>query len=60
MAFPSFLVLKIWLILIKKGEFKKSRVERPQRDIQDPLGAVTFDPSGNSISWKTPEGYGEG
>jgi hypothetical protein len=50
MAFPSFLVLKIWSILIKKGEFKKSREERPQGDIQNSLGAFTVDPSGNSIS----------
>jgi hypothetical protein len=59
-----------WLFLLFSFEDLvdscKERVihERQRRkapkDIQNPLGALTFDPSGNSISWKPPEGYGEG
>jgi len=32
----SFLVLKIQSIFIKKGQFRKGREERPQRDLKSP------------------------
>jgi len=37
MLISSFLVLKIYLILIKKGQFEKGDKERLQRDIKFPL-----------------------
>jgi hypothetical protein len=32
----SFLVLKIQSIFIKKGQFRKGREEKPQRDLKSP------------------------
>jgi hypothetical protein len=47
---PSFLVLEIYLIFIEKGQFKKGRKERLQRETLNPFGAFILDPSGKSIS----------
>jgi hypothetical protein len=46
----SFLVLKIQLILRMKGQFKKGRKERLQREDLKPPGAFILEPFGKPIS----------
>jgi hypothetical protein len=51
------LVLENYLEFLRKGQFKKGRKERLQRDINIPLEPIVWASSGKSISCCAPKGY---